>query len=516
MRTVEQILERYKVAKTSKDKWLSIYQDVYKYTMPNRDLYNTTSEGSDKMDSIYDSTGMIAVENFVNKIQASLTPPARTWFNLKAGPAIASEQKDSVQEALDSVSMIFWNALQSSNFNTAIGEFYHDLVAGTACMLISEGTESQPFKFTAIPNIQISISEGVDGMVDEIYREFEIKSDLIKHQWKDAKVDSQDIQDKKTSKLIESTYYDYDNQIWIYNVILCENKKQIVERTYSTSPWIISRWSKLPGESFGRGPAIYALPDIKMLNKMMEYSIMGAGLKILPSFTIADDDTLDYEKFTIHPLAMNPVSRNGGPNGPSVMALQVGGDINLEQYKIDDTRMQIKKLMYDMQLPADAGPVRSATEIAERARNLQADIGSAFGRLTEELIRPIVIRCLDILKRKALIPNELDIKSIDDYFVKIEITSPISKMQSIEDIQSIVQGISLVSSFSPELANTLYDIDGLAREISEAFAIPAKYIRDDKEITAIRQQQAEANQQAMAEQRQLETDERIIEKNATK
>ena len=51
----------------------------------------------------------------------------------------------------------------------------------------------------------------------------------------------------------------------------------------------------------------------------------------------------------------------------------------------------------DRSLPPDAGPVRSATEIVERIKELQVDIGPAFGRIMKELVVPLVMRTLQIL-----------------------------------------------------------------------------------------------------------------------
>ena len=37
-----------------------------------------------------------------------------------------------------------------------------------------------------------------------------------------------------------------------------------------TTPWIVARYMKIPGEVFGRGPLVSALPDVKTLNKTLE------------------------------------------------------------------------------------------------------------------------------------------------------------------------------------------------------------------------------------------------------
>jgi len=56
------------------------------------------------------------------------------------------------------------------------------------------------------------------------------------------------------------------DDVWRYSIILDKlnnEPKLAVERKYETNPWIISRWVKCAGETYGRGPVLNALPDDK-------------------------------------------------------------------------------------------------------------------------------------------------------------------------------------------------------------------------------------------------------------
>ena len=154
-RSVDEIIKRHTRAKGVKELWHDLYEDAYKICMPQRNLYEERTTGDDRMDGVFDSTGMIATNSFVNRIQAALTPPARKWMNLKAGPSVPDDQKDELNEALGSVSDIFWNVIRTSNFNRAISEVYYDLAVGTSCMLVLEGDDRFPVQFIAVPNYEI-------------------------------------------------------------------------------------------------------------------------------------------------------------------------------------------------------------------------------------------------------------------------------------------------------------------------------------------------------------------------
>lgn len=503
--SAEQIITDYNKAKEVHQLWISIYDDAYNLYMPERNLYTETSEGEDRTTKIYTSAGIIAANSFVNRMQQGLTPPEKKWMILKAGPAVADDMKDEVNEALDKITDIFFNAIRSSNFNLAISEFYYDLFIGTACLLIMEGKDKNPVDFISVPNKHIAIEEGINGSVQTVYRLFELKSELVKRMWPMANYTPQaDDDEKKKIEILECTKYNYDRGTWEYFVIDKKETETIYKSSFEISPWVVTRWSKMSNEVFGRGPGLQALPETKMLNKQKEFSIQGMALSSVGVFTVADSNVLDYSKFRIYPGALNPVERNAGPNGPSIQRLDTGGNPNLEQYHMQDTEMTIKKLAFDTQLPPLAGQPKSATEIMERVRDLQIDIGGAFGRIMYEMIKPIVIRTLHILWKKGMIPPDLNVKNIDDFFIKVDMLSPIAKQQSLEDVQNITNAMQLSAMINPQGMAITYDLEAIDAELGDKLGVPAKFIRDREDRELLKQQMQQAmitqqNQQMSAE-----------------
>jgi hypothetical protein len=96
------------------------------------------------------------------------------------------------------------------------------------------------------------------------------------------------------------------------------------------SPWVISRYMKVSGEVYGRGPLLTALPDIKTLNKTLELLLKNASLAVSGAYTAADDGVLNPQTVKIVPGAIIPVARNGGPQGDSLKPLPRSGDLQRE------------------------------------------------------------------------------------------------------------------------------------------------------------------------------------------
>ena len=53
-----------------------------------------------------------------------------------------------------------------------------------------------------------------------------------------------------------------------------------------------------PYEIYGRGPCLYALPDIKTLNKVIELNLKNASLSIGGVFTAVDDGVLNPQGYS--------------------------------------------------------------------------------------------------------------------------------------------------------------------------------------------------------------------------
>jgi len=502
--SAERILANYGKANAHHEQWRSIYDDAYNLFMPERNLYSETSEGEDRTYRVYTSAGIIAANSFVNRMQQGLTPPEKRWMILKAGPSIVDEAKDEVNEALDEITNRFFNIIRPSNFNLAISELYYDLFIGTGCMLILEGDDKNPVRYISVPNKDVALEEGKDGSIQAIYRLFKLKAELVKEYWPLSTFEPKTDDEKKEFEFLETTLLNYQTGKWDYIVVDKVEKRTIFKTSMDVNPWVIVRWTKMAKEVFGRGPALQALPEAKMLNKQKEFSIRGMALNSVGVFTVTDPNVIDSNKFRIYPGALNPVERNAGPNGPSVQRLDTGGNPQLEQYNMQDTEMTIKKLAFDNQLPPLAGQPKSATEIMERMRELQVDIGGAFGRIMYEMIRPIVIRTLYIMWRKGLIPPELDIQNIDDFYVKIEMLSPIARQQAMEDVQNITNAMQLSAMINPEGMIITYDIEAIDAYLGDKLGVPAKFIRDKEDRELLKQQmqqsaEAQQNKQLSAE-----------------
>jgi Bacteriophage head to tail connecting protein len=504
--SAEQLLKKAEQAFSDRDKNRSIYDDCYELLSPHRNTLSKQGGTLNTPTRQYDSTGQISAANFVNTLQREFTPPFTRWSKLEAGPGVPEEQRQNLNETLEKITDQVFSYLNASNFSTASAEMYWEWGIGTGTMWLHEGDQESPFNFIATPTSQMGLCEGKFGTIDARFRRQNLRASLIEPTWPKAKLPDglkQNIARKKDDEVsvTECFYYDYEKLIWCYEVIVDEGKHTILKSEHLEEICFTPRWMKIPGHAWGVGPFVQGLADIKTLNVLKEFLLRGAALDIAGVYTIANDGGLNPNNVVIAPNTFIPVERNAGENGPTISRLDTGGNFQLQEFMANSLQDQIRKTLLDNRLPAETPQPKTAFEIAQRMKEFQVDIGSAYGRAMLEYIIPMWKRMLGILVRKGLIDLP-DGFTVDNLFIQVTVTSPIAQIQKMEDLNKFMQGFQMVQSINPELALMAYDVESLPRWVNEMVGAPASRVRSEAEQSQLQQIVAQMimQQQAAAAQ----------------
>lgn len=502
--TPDEIIKRQSVAQTKKDEFQQLYQDAYEFALPQRQLYGVWeggSTGSKKMQRVFDSTAINSTQRFANRLQSVVFPPQRKWCRLEPGLDIPVDRKPQAQAILDLYGEKMFSVLRQSNFDIAMGEFLLDLAVGTACMMVQPGDDVSPINFIPVPLFLVTYEEGANGQVDNVYRKIRMKGESIQRQWPDADI-SDDMQrriaDKPTEdiELLEATIFDSTRGDYCYHVIDKISKHELVYRRRKMSPWVISRYMKVAGEIYGRGPLMTALPDIKTLNKTIELLLKNASLAVSGVYTAADDGVLNPNTVKIVPGGIIPVARNGGPQGPSLLPLPRSGDFNVSQLVINDLRQNVKRILLDESLPPENMSARSATEIVERMKELSQNLGSAFGRLINETMIPIVTKILEVMDERGMIDLPLRVNGLE---VKVSPVAPLANAQAMDEVNAALQFAQITQQMGAE-GTVAVKYGDMIDYLGDKLGVPAALRNSAAERGFILEEQRAQQTQAMAAQ----------------
>ncbi|MEP5263064.1 MAG: portal protein, partial [Nitratireductor sp.] len=473
-----------------------LLDELHEYVIPYRAPSGTAAASTrSRVDRIFDGTAAKAAFRFAGRMSQDVTPAFQNFFELKIGPylEIGGDRKKQAEEDLAVITRKVTAVLEGADFAVASGEMYLDLFGGTGAMLMLEH-ERDVLRFVSVPVSEIALREDGHGKVNGIYWKKTYKAEDIPALWPADKV-------KISDRLLKIIRESGDNDVPICQA--CEFNEQTGQWDFSafdpehceegalyavserTCPWLTPRFYKVPGEPMGRGPGLMGLPTAKTLNKVTELTIKAAAFAILGLWIYKNDRVFNPKNAKMKPGAMWQVGSTGGSMGASLQRLEVPGRFDISNLILQDLREAVKQIMLDDTLPPDSGAVRSATEIVERMKRLSADLSGAYARLVLEIIRPLVQRVIDVLFRRRLIKTNL---TIDQLLLRVEVISPIAKLQQAQDVSSIVEWLQIQLSLGgPELMMLTSRVETVFADIGRKLGVGEKYIRSDADKAKLQQ-----------------------------
>jgi hypothetical protein len=507
----DEAFKRFKKAEARKSLWDSLYDEAYQYAMPNRNtIWDTNVPGEDKSDGtvVYDSTAIDGVVVGASNLQSSLVPPLQKWMSYGLSDLESSaDMTPEVRKALDVACDRFFAALRASNFDTQAAQAFQDVFVGTGALLVDADPRGG-IVCTSVPVSQLYPEEGPYGRIDTAFRKHKMPARIIERTWPDVELTRElreklDGRPEEDVELLEVSYPDVVRVLdpatkkmitmngYVYSVYTMGDKKEIVHREQRTSPWVIFRWSNLPGEVMGRGPVLSALPDIKTANKVVELVLKNASIAVTGMWQAEDDGVINLENIELTPGAI--IAKAPGSQG--LMPLQPGTDFNVSQIILQDLRKNINRMLYAQPIGEIDQPVKSATEIAYRAQSFAKLIGAAYGKLTYEFVEPFVRRVTALLEEQGVIEPILgQVFSGRRVIVKYE--SPLSRAADEEKITDITRYVqTLAATLGPQIALMLINPDVLAQKLAALMNVPSGVAISKEQAQAVREMLAQMMQQ---------------------
>jgi len=498
--SIEDLLKRFRAAQSNWEMFRSLHQEAFDFANPQRQTFTEHAPGQAKNRHIFDSTAVIGLEQFASRIQSAMVPSWLQWMNLTAGDDIPEEEEDRVDELLEDTTDTFFSNLNHSNFSTEISSAFSDLGIGTGAIQINENefTAKELFKFNCVPLSELCPETPFGGSIESTWRKQEIEVSHIKRTWQGAELPRQlesllKKQPQRKVNILNAMLYNPEDKLYWHIVIYEPTKSVLFTQSFKSKRLIVFRWHVVPGETFGRGPIMQLLSDIRTLNKVQQFILENAALQMSGVYTGVDDGIFNPHTVRIAPGTVIPVKSNGNQN-PTLRALDRAGDIGLGDFVLEDLRNNIRKALFIDPLGDIQDPVRTATEITIRQQEMLKNSGASLGRLKTELIEPLVVAIVDILSSLGKIPEI----TVDGKEVTIKQMSPLAKAEDLEDFQNSQLWFSNVSQLPPEVMMGSVKVENLPRFWQEKLSLPASLVRTDEE----RQMLAEQVQQAAEAQLQ--------------
>jgi len=519
---VKDILDRVERAfnsterKNAEHRW----DTLSKYIIPSQSgLFNTNemTPGENKMQSIFDITGIQANQDLSSTFHSTLTNPATKWSILEYEDPELNDDDDARTWLEDSNDRMH-AAFNESNFDVEVSSNYQQLTALGTNSLQQDGLpltkqgKFRGFHFKAWHLARVAYEENFLGDVDTIYRKFrytkrqslerfgkavakqvmESKSEMDEFEYvhiirprKDADPEPDQLIVPIPKMPYESLYIDVKHQV-------------IVERGgYMEFPNYVTRFSKMPGEIYGRGPGHIALPDIRTLNKMVELGLTAIAKGVAPP-------TFSERRNILSSLQLKPNGLTIVQDINKIREQPSNMRADLYQFTKEDYRNSIRQafLLDKLLLPPreEVGEM-TAFEIARRIEQTQRVIGPVFGRLNKDALKPLVLRSFKMMLRGGAFlepPASVKQRGLN---IKVSFVNSLARSQKIEELSAIQQWIQILGpmaqleQFQTD-ATDLLEIDNAAEISGRILGVPESAIKDRKVREKDREERKELQRQA--------------------
>jgi len=501
--TPQQRHKRYLDAQGRMDQWLNLFQTAYRYAIPDRDDFFKQTEGSSRMNDVFDSTAIDAVQDYASNIQSILTPAYTRWAKLVPGDLVKKTQKltdtefEEAKKILEDYTETLFMYLDSSNFNLKANESLQDLAVSTGVLILNEGTDDKPFEFLSVPLSQVAVSEGTDGTLRNFWRKWNISVRLVPLKWPDITLDdtlSSLLKNNPEEKveLIEGCINYPTNpdekKFFYYVQHVRSGVKDLLTEWREFSPFIGFRGNVSPGEILGRGPVLKVLPDIKKLNKFEEMGLRGASMRAFPITLVESNAVLNPHNFKMNAgdtVVIEPSVSGKDPVRP----FQVGGDVQFEQAYREMLIQNIKDALSVDPLGAPEQTTnQTATQTQIRQLNWTRKNAATASRLTSEWLNDVLDKCIRILRKKNIL-SDIEVKGktidlkFDNKLIAVNYQSPLLDMQNQEDAQRLEAHIQFIeSNFGATGITATYNLPEIPGYMAEKMGVPAKLLNDSNAI----------------------------------
>lgn len=501
--------------KTNRSNFDNQYAEIARVCDPSsRGLFSGSKTiGDTRMQDVYDSTPVIALQRFGAILDSLLTPRNKIWHKIMPSNALLMKDR-SVRLWFEAANEVLFKNRYApvANFQSQNQKDYNGLGAyGTSNMFTDElrgGVKG--FRYKSIHLSEFWFNENHQGIPDKVYRDFSFTKRQLLQRWPDKipdRVKNEKDENKEYSVIhlvapnteLDPVRLDYRGMPFASVYILREEAVCLEEGGFTSFPYSVSRYDQTGSELYGRSPAMMAFPSIRTLNEMKKTMLKQGHRTVDPVLMFADDGVMDG--FSIKAGAMN--SGGVSSEGKALVHTLPIGRLDIGRDLMNDEKDPIKDafLVSIFQILQE-NPQMTAYEVMERTKEKGILLAPTIGRQHTEKLGPTIEREMDLAMKLGLLEPMPGLLREAKGEYRIEYDSPISRSARAEESAGIMRTVQATLEVvnvtqNPEPLDH-FNWDLIVPEIADINGAPLKWMRSMEEVKAIRDGRAKAQQEQQA------------------
>jgi hypothetical protein len=481
----------YAEANRGRDPWIQLWQEIYNYTLPQREHFYQKTPGQQRTDLIFDETAVTGVPRFASRMTSGFFPQYGEIFSLAYGPE-SPRHLNNPQGLLklELLTQMIHRSWQQSNFAAEVSESMIDLGIGTANVCLEAGDFPGDVVFSAVPPTHIAILRGRGDTIRGWFTWSEMALEDIYQQWPKGDYDDQFRNRLKSDprgkeKVVRGVWEcgTIVNPDWV-SVVCCAGaaNKLIVEerlRGAGACPWSTCRWSKTGMDAWGRGPLQLIMPAVKTANLTVQLVLENAELALGGVWVYDDDGVFNPDNIILQPGTFIPKSA-----GSTVAPLTSAAKFDVSQLVLADMRTNIKKGLFIDEMDTPGKTPRSAYEVQNRIAETARDLSAPGARITKELLVPWVNRTIYIFEKQGILES-LGMR-VDGKQLKLDVKSPFLRGQDQIQMNDMMQFAGQVNAiFGAGTSALLMKRQTAVPEMARRNGVSLSFLNSDEEVAAI-------------------------------
>ena len=500
--------------KSERAPWESTWREIDERFPDGAGGFNQASPGMVRGAANFDSTHITALERFAAAGVAITTPEEKQYIRPRFGDPELQKLRP-VQLWCERAGQRLYDIRHAAHtgFGIAVNEDWDQLGRYGTSPMWSEARAGVGLFYRTLHLAEIYIDVDFAGLVDVAHRRFMRTARQLEQMFgMDALTPRMrgSLRDNKPHAEYEilhvvapNTQWDRDRMDWrrlpIASRYLALDEKIYLRRSgYHTMPISVSRHTTSAGEKYGRSPAIKMLPTIAGLNAMRHTTLRAGHKAVDPALLFNNDDGVT--KLVTKPGGMNPGLVDEA--GRTMVQRMPGGENGLPyaMEMIEGERAEIRTAFLEefYKILTDPNSRMTTTEVLEVMAKQGVLVRPYASRYATEKQNPVSQRDLDLAMRAGQVepfpPEVLEAGAWPIVEYENELAA-MARAQSTSKTLRFVEALGPIAQADPTIFDYL-DTDTMVPGLAEEIGVKPSYIRDPKDVTAIRKARADSEEAA--------------------
>ena len=506
-----QLKKLYEQGFSHRESYLNRARECAKLTIPTL-LKDQGSNWATTFQTPFQSIGARGVNHLASKLLLTLLPPNSPFFRLTIDDfdieeLVGSEQRGAVEEGFAKIERSAMNEIETEAYRVPVFEALKHLITTGNCLLyLPEDGGMRVF------HLDRYICKR-DPMGNLLY--------IITKESLDAKTvpenarvalglpSPQELSPESPDKPYELfTYVCNKGKYWHIHQ---EIGTTVIPESYGKfpidkNPFIALRFSRVDGESYGRGLVEEYLGDLKSLEALSQAIVEGSAAASKVLFLVRPNGTTRIKTIADAPSG---AIVQGDSNDVSTLQVEKFNDFKISQDMARDIQERLAAaFLLNSSVQRNAERV-TAEEIRFMAQELESTLGGVYSVLSQEFQLPLINILLGKMVKQKKMPK------FPKESVKPQIVTGMEALGRGQDLNKLSQFLEYLAPLGPEVLSQKLNIDDYMDRLGASLGIDTGgLIKTDEQI---QQEQAEAQQaqQAQMEQQQQAQMQADVIKGAT-